>query len=323
MSNYEDFKKEIIKSLEKRFPDCVIEEIKKEKINTTLEGLCIKKKGVQNSITPIVYVDYMYEAYMNGAQVEDIVEGVYNSVNNEVVIKSIKKDFFNEENLLNNIRNNAILCLVNREQNKKRLSDWVNRDFLDLSIIYRLVIKMDNGGMQNTIITQRMIEHCGITEKELFECAVNNTKRLLPSNISTMKEVLCKTLFEGEDFPDEIEEDFMGIMPYISEGYDMYVITNKANIYGATAMLFEEVFFELAEKLDSNLYILPSSVHDVIAISDTSEACNGADSLAQIVYEINNEHVSVNERLSNQVYYYDRDLREVSLATDTPNKAIV
>ena len=28
------------------------------------------------------------------------------------------------------------------------------------------------------------------------------------------------------------------------------------------------------------------------------------------------------ERLSNQVYHYDKDLRKLSLATDTPNKRL-
>ncbi len=31
---------------------------------------------------------------------------------------------------------------------------------------------------------------------------------------------------------------------------------------------------------------------------------------------------SLDERLSNQVYHYDKDLRKVTLATDTPNKRL-
>ena len=42
--------------------------------------------------------------------------------------------------------------------------------------------------------------------------------------------------------------------------------------------------------------------------------------LAQMVAEINMDQVSLDERLSNQVYHYDKDLRKLSLATDTPNK---
>lgn len=44
--------------------------------------------------------------------------------------------------------------------------------------------------------------------------------------------------------------------------------------------------------------------------------------LAQMVVEVNMQEVSLDERLSNQVYHYDKDLRKLTLATDTPNKRL-
>ena len=44
--------------------------------------------------------------------------------------------------------------------------------------------------------------------------------------------------------------------------------------------------------------------------------------LAEMVSEINMDQVALEERLSNQVYHYDKDLRKLSLATDTPNKRL-
>lgn len=40
-----------------------------------------------------------------------------------------------------NARENIIFQLINTEQNKKLLNDVPHREFLDLSIIYRMVIK--------------------------------------------------------------------------------------------------------------------------------------------------------------------------------------
>ena len=34
------------------------------------------------------------------------------------------------------------------------------------------------------------------------------------------------------------------------------------------------------------------------------------------------QEVALEERLSNQVYHYDKDLRKLTLATDTPNKRL-
>ena len=66
-------------------------------------------------------------------------------------------------------------------------------------------------------------------------------------------------------------------------------------------------------------YIMPSSTHEVIAVSTNMGEPN---ELAQMVAEINMDQVSLDERLSNQVYHYDKDLRKLSMATDTPNKRL-
>ena len=65
--------------------------------------------------------------------------------------------------------------------------------------------------------------------------------------------------------------------------------------------------------------ILPSSIHEVIAVSADF---GSPDELAEMVYEINMDQVDINDRLSNQVYCYDKDLRTLRLATDTINKSL-
>lgn len=47
------------------------------------------------------------------------------------------------------------------------------------------------------------------------------------------------------------------------------------------------------------------------------------EKLAELVLQVNTTAVDVSERLSNQVYHYDRDARKLSMATDTPNKGII
>ena len=64
---------------------------------------------------------------------------------------------------------------------------------------------------------------------------------------------------------------------------------------------------------------MPSSIHEVIAVSADFGL---PDELAEMVYEINMDQVDINDRLSNQVYCYDKDLRTLRLATDTINKSL-
>lgn len=84
-------------------------------------------------------------------------------------------------------------------------------------------------------------------------------------------------------------------------------------------MLYENELHKLSVQLGTDLFILPSSIHEVIAIpADDLKP----EELAQTVSEINMGQVALGERLSNQVYYYDKELRKLSLATDTPNKRL-
>ena len=84
-------------------------------------------------------------------------------------------------------------------------------------------------------------------------------------------------------------------------------------------MLYEDKLHNLAVELNNDLYIMPSSTHEVIAVS---ASMGDPYELAEMVAEINMEQVALDERLSNQVYHYDKDLRKLTLATDTPNKRL-
>ena len=128
-----------------------------------------------------------------------------------------------------------------------------------------------------------------------------------------------------EDDPDEVpiilpeDEEFRNMMTETPDDKSMYVITNKSKLFGAAAMLYEENLYDLSQQLDSDLYILPSSTHEVIAISDKF---GDANELADMVYEINMDQVELSDRLSNQVYHYDKDARTLRLATNKFERTI-
>ena len=128
--------------------------------------------------------------------------------------------------------------------------------------------------------------------------------------------VAVTVLFDEDITPQEIAEMMIAEIP---PEQTMWVISNEKGINGAASMLYENELHELAESLESDLYILPSSVHEVIAVSSDM---GSPEMLAQMVVEVNMQEVSLDERLSNQVYHYDKDLRKLTLATDTPNKRL-
>ena len=87
--------------------------------------------------------------------------------------------------------------------------------------------------------------------------------------------------------------------------WQMDIMTNKQNYYGAVNVLYQDVLKIVAEKLNANLYILPSSVHEVLIVPESSNT--SAEELYQMVCNVNRTEVSVDDFLTDNVYYYNRE----------------
>jgi len=283
-----------------------------DKVNQKLDGLNIvpnEERG--EKVTPTIYLNKMYEHYLDCNDLEKVLMDT---------AKSMEEGFRGAPDTrqmldFDQAKDNIIMQLVNTEQNRGLLANLPHREFQDLSIIYRWLVNKDGEGIASTMVNEGLAERLGMDEGQLFQVAVENTKRLMPPTIKTMNEVM-RDMFRSDGMPGEIADMMIGEMP---EDRTMYVISNERGINGAASMLYEDGLHSLAEKLGTDLYIMPSSVHEVIAVSTGMGEPN---ELAQMVNEINMDQVSLDERLSNQVYHYDKDLRKLSLATDTPNKRL-
>ena len=76
-------------------------------------------------------------------------------------------------------------------------------------------------------------------------------------------------------------------------------------------MLFAGEFSGLAQELGSDLYILPSSIHEILLLPVSA---GKPEELAEIVKEVNRTQVQPEERLSDSVYLYDRKSGEIRIA---------
>ena len=85
---------------------------------------------------------------------------------------------------------------------------------------------------------------------------------------------------------------------------NMYVMTNTRGINGAACLLYKNALARFAQKLKQDLFLLPSSVHEVILVPK-SDILKKED-LSEMVREINKTEVSPKEVHSDTVYVYDR-----------------
>ncbi len=313
--NFETFKGVVETELLNFFPDSmkngkvVFEKV--PKVNRELDAVTIELEGEKRNICPTLYLQDMYERYEATENLPDVMSEfaaayLQSMERSEEVIKKID---------LPNCKDRIIFQLINSEQNKGLLADVPYRPFQDLAIIYRVVVEDREGVLASSIITNKVADAIGMKEAELFELAAENTKRINPVKIIGMSEMLRGTLFDiGAD-----EEELDMMMPYQPEEEMMYVITNERNMHGAISMIYEDELHKLSEVISDDLYILPSSIHEVLAVPASTQS---PEELAEMVHTINMATVNLEDRLSNQVYHYDRNARTLKLATDTPNKRL-
>ena len=134
--------------------------------------------------------------------------------------------------------------------------------------------------VQSSKITNEFAKRLGMSEEQLFKCAAENTRRLFPPVVRSMNDIM-REMFARDGMPQEIADMMIAEIP---PEQTMWVISNEKGINGAVSMLYENELHELAESLESDLYILPSSVHEVIAVSSDM---GSPEMLAQMVVEVN------------------------------------
>ena len=319
--NYEEFKEKIkddIKDyMDEKYKDCGVVIRKVNKTNREVDGLNFYDiPGLKNA-TPTIYVNNLYEEYERTGKYEEVIRIAAETM--ERGIKSFNDEIKAELLDTSRLKDNVFFTLINAEQNKELLKTVPHREFEDLAIVYRWNLGNDSLGTYTNLVNNDLAAKEGLTENDLYNAANKNTKELFPVSIKNMNEVISEIIFGDSELSGEMEEEFKEVMMETQDERSMYVITNESKLFGAASMLYEEPLHELAEKIGSDLYILPSSIHEVIAVSADF---GSPDELAEMVYEINMDQVDINDRLSNQVYCYDKDLRTLRLATDTINKSL-
>ncbi len=308
--NYEQFKETVKENfmnyILNNFKDMkpLISQVKK--VNSTFDAIGVK--GDNTSAFPTIYINDMYKVYQNGTDLETILTSAC-----DVIARAYDESLgINVKDILANASDNIFFMLINTEQNQSLLNSVPHRSFHDLSITYRIMVKFDKNGLQAIPITNGLAAELKMTEEQLFKCAENNTQRLFPPTVKTMRDAMRKVFISMG-----MTEDFINkVLDRMSPEPNMWIISNASCINGASSILYENELHELAEKMESNLYILPSSIHEVVVIS--AEMGNPED-LALMVAKINVSEVPLEDRLSNQVYHYDRNLRILTIATNTPN----
>lgn len=243
-----------------------------------LDSLVVLKEG--RNFAPNIYLNAYYDSYIAGTDVIEIVDRIC-MIYDHCSIPIVQEDF---EYTLEHMRPYIFFRLVSLERNKKLLSEVPHTEFLDLAVTFHCLVRSEEEGIGTIRITKEHMNLWNISLNELKELAYNNTIRLFPPVIRTMEEVIRSLLqsdeMNGVDFDYVKPED---------EAYPMYILTNEKGINGASCLMYKDVIRDFARDIKSDIYILPSSIHEIILIP--MESTDDKEHLQRMVVEINASQV--------------------------------
>ena len=254
-------------------------------------GLLIREKG--ENVAPNIYLEYYFARYTEGCAFDGVLREIakeYRDIKNTIINTAVSE--FDKAKA----RDKVIVKLVNYRDNRKLLKDCPYIRFNDLAVMARFVVALDETGISSTPLTNDDLTEWGISKEELFKKALDNTKRLLPPKVFKMDELINRST--GVWLDGEFETQ-------------AYVITNKICVNGATVVLYKEVMEEFEQKFPEGFYILPSSIHEVIVLP--ASVTPDKSFLRELVREVNRDVLPDTDYLSDEVYYYDAEEKNITL----------
>lgn len=297
--NYSQFKQQIVSSLQKQLGTetrITIQDIVKNN-DTHLDGLTILPEN--SCVCPTIYLNYYFQKYENGCPISEITGQILAVYRENLPASSIDFSFFTD---YTQVRSNIVFKLINYERNPELLSDVPHYRFLDLALVFYCLIETSPDGCASILIHNRHLSYWNITDDDLFALAQQNTPRLLAYELRDMTDVL-RELFAAEP---SVCEDGDSLSPA-----SMYILTNRAKRNGSVCILYDNLLLNFANRLGCDLFILPSSIHEVLLIPANSQT--ETKDLSEVVREVNSCQLSREEILSDHVYYFSRETGRLTM----------
>lgn len=267
-----------------------------------LHGINIFTKN--SVVSPTFYL----ESYMEDFTEEATAHQIYLDYQ-----KHRNQALFIEDNKLENrydfesVKDKICYKVVNRQRNENELQGTAPYIPItnDLIAVFYLQIAPEATCQINNGITDLWCIHQNV-EETLFQYAKDNTERLHPASLTSIVDVLSSIAPNDMDM-DDFEQDL---------GIPMYVLTESHKVNGACTLLYgngtllEQCMETMKKELmieAHGLYILPSSVHELLLIPDSNAFELDKNALQEMVKEVNETQLSADEFLSDNVFHFSSD----------------
>lgn len=250
-------------------------------LGVSAEATTVNKNGVvmqgvtvgEGNVRPNFYIDY-YEG--TPEQIACQIVKDYKKID----VPQYDTEMFNS---YDNVKDKLMLCIRHVVDD-----DVATIPFLDLQLYARIIVDENENGIATTPIKNELIDKWGVSTQQVIDDALACTKPKY--TIASMFNIL------------------MGVAPEFANDFDcqeardsMYVMNTTNGMYGASVIYCRELVRSIAEKLGGDVYIIPSSIHEIIVIPAGSMSAN---ELSGMIREVNDTCVDPKEQLSTHAYRY-------------------
>ena len=270
-----------------------------------LDGVTLLKEGEVAS--PNIYLNSYFESYQMGKPLTAIMEDIiccYERAKEETVLNVVDILDFKA------VKDKIVLRLINYDKNKEQLKECPHKRFLDLAITFRYVASKDAMGLASSLVCNKEFEMWNVDLEDLYQLALFNTMREFPWQMESLVKVVADCF--GNRLPEHLKAELMEDIESLENAenrVNMYVLTNDAGLNGATCILYDNVIKNFAKVQECNVFILPSSIHEVMLVPENAET--EPEFLENLVLDANQSAVGLIDLLSNHVYYYDREKEKI------------
>lgn len=279
------------------------------------DGISISKIG--ESVAPTIYLNDWYQELLDGEPLSKICSRIY-----QLYLTDPNLPYLDSNILASyeSVKEHIVYKLINTQANASLLKKLPHIPFHDMSMICYLLMERQENGYITAFIYKDHLKAWNIQEKDLFLSAIQNTPRLLPPIIQPMNDVLKQLAIEM--LGDSYQDAPLDILLETAAEYriqentlfpTLYVLTNQARINGAACMIYPQAIKDFAKSRNQDILILPSSIHEVLLIEDDGHY--DYEDMSSLVGEINSSEVPPEDRLSNQIYRYNRESDQITVVS--------
>lgn len=289
---YKTFKAKLLAELTGHFPpdtSITIHPIPRNNCHE-MDGLTILESGF--NITPTIYIQEYYEKLARGLTFPEIFQQILSVYQEYRPVENIDASFFSDFSF---VQTHVVYRLVHYQRNRELLEQVPHIPYLDLAVIFYCLLSAGPAKSASILIQNSHMEFWETDAQALYQLARKNTPFLMQHRCEPLSQLLAGTL------PGQRNKT----------SCPLYVLTNEQRFYGAACLLYEELLFDLSRKHQKDFYVIPSSVHEVLLIPDSSGL--NREFFNNMIREVNAAHVTPEEILSDHVYYYSRRKKQFSL----------